>query len=221
MILVGKAAARPAHHDMPELLDVLDELAPDAVDIGHLGVGADPDAVVDHAADVFGKLAVEGRLDRADRLVQQNGDRELGGRARASAHDAGKPRDAARRRTGRRPAARSAARRWIESFCMSLFPRCYVPGSLFDGMPPSQHGSGTPGPGSIISLCPVSMQTPGPGGVSLMSRVVSSGRRSRLELLALVLPAVAISMCAASASAQAPERRASPSSPMWCCAVEP
>ena len=51
----------------------------DAVDVGDLRVGPDPDAVVDHAADVLGELAVDRRPDRADRLVQQHRDGHLAG----------------------------------------------------------------------------------------------------------------------------------------------
>ena len=43
-----------------------------------------------------------------------------------------------------------------------------------------------------------------------MSRVLSSGRRWRLELVTVVLPAVASLICSAAASAQAPERHAEP-----------
>ena len=60
---------------------------------GDLRVGPDPDAVVDHAADVLGELAVDRRLDRADRLVEEHVDREL---IRANAQPPG-----CRRRSGR------------------------------------------------------------------------------------------------------------------------
>ena len=77
VILVGEATARPSDDHRPELLHVLDELESDAVDVGHLRTPADPDTVVDDAADVLGELAVDRRPDRGDRLVQQHGDRGL------------------------------------------------------------------------------------------------------------------------------------------------
>ena len=53
---------------------MLDERAANAVDIWHLGVPTDPDAVIDHAADVLGKVAIDRGLDGADGLVEQNRD---------------------------------------------------------------------------------------------------------------------------------------------------
>src|SRR5262245_17290569 len=82
MVLVCKAAARPANHDMSDLLDVLHELGANSPKIGDLGILADPDAVVDHAPDVFGKLAVNRRLDRADWLIKQYPGGQLRCRAR-------------------------------------------------------------------------------------------------------------------------------------------
>ena len=55
---------------------MLDKRLADAVDVGHLRVGPDPDAVVDDSADVLGKLAINRRPDRRDRLVEQDGDRQ-------------------------------------------------------------------------------------------------------------------------------------------------
>ncbi len=80
---------------------MFNELAADAVDIRDLGFWADPDAVVDHAADVFGEVAVDGRLDRADRLVQEDVDGVFGFRRRPSAHHAGKARDTCGARSGK------------------------------------------------------------------------------------------------------------------------
>ena len=76
--LSAEATARPANDDGPELADVLDQGAADAVNIRDLRLGPDPDAVIDDSADVLGKLTVAGgRPDRADRLVEKNRDREL------------------------------------------------------------------------------------------------------------------------------------------------
>src|SRR5262249_33320173 len=66
VVLVREASARPAHDNAAQPLDVFDQVAADAVDVGNLRLGTDPDAVIDDAADVLGELAVEGRLDGAD-----------------------------------------------------------------------------------------------------------------------------------------------------------
>lgn len=51
--------------------------APNAADVGDLRIGANPNPVIDHAADVFRKVAIKTGLDRADRFVQQNVDGHL------------------------------------------------------------------------------------------------------------------------------------------------
>ena len=89
MILVGKAAAGPAHDDVSELLDVFDKLGANAVDVGDLRIRPDPDPVVDDATDVLGKLTVDGGLDGGDGLVQEDGDREVGGGGAGSARAVG------------------------------------------------------------------------------------------------------------------------------------
>ena len=53
---VGEAAARPAQHRRLNGLHGVDEGLADAVGVGNLGVRPDPDAVVDHAAEVLDEV---------------------------------------------------------------------------------------------------------------------------------------------------------------------
>src|ERR1700685_4162332 len=69
MVFVRKAAARPADDDATQPPHVLDEGTANPVNVGDLRVGADPDAVVNDAAQMFGELAVEGGFNRARWLV--------------------------------------------------------------------------------------------------------------------------------------------------------
>src|SRR5262249_34095453 len=72
--------------------DVVDQLLADAVDVRDLRLGADPDAVVDHAADVLGELAVERGPDRADLPAEADGGRCTGRASRGRPpDDAGAP----------------------------------------------------------------------------------------------------------------------------------
>src|SRR5262249_61743661 len=55
-----------------------DKRLADPADVGNLRVFAYPDAVVDHAAQMFGEVAVYLRRDCADRLVQKKLDSPVG-----------------------------------------------------------------------------------------------------------------------------------------------
>ena len=57
---------------------MIDDRLADAVGVGDLRVASHPDPVIDDAADVLGELAVHRGPDRADRLVEQDVDRQLG-----------------------------------------------------------------------------------------------------------------------------------------------
>ena len=219
VILVGKAAPRPAHHDMAKLLDVLDQLAADAVDIRDLRIGADPDAVVDHAADVLGKLAVDRRLDRADRLVQQDRDRERGGCTGAARGTRGKPPRHRPPRRRPRPAApaRPAGRsnRFACRFPFRLLPESSRRSSLargaawFRSTRPRQYH---------LSL--VFDANTWHAGVLLMSRVCSTVGDRGSSWSHLPVSAVAISLCLPLPPRKTPSARTNPSSRMWCCAAE-
>src|ERR1019366_7403448 len=72
VITVGKAAPREANDRSFDFAHVLDKLAPNAVDIGDLGVLPHPDTVVNNAAEVLGAVAVDIVRDRAKLFAQQH-----------------------------------------------------------------------------------------------------------------------------------------------------
>ena len=87
VVLVSKAAARPADYGRLDRLQRADDVAAHAPDIGDLGVRADPDAVIDAGAQMFGKLTVDVARDRGAGLVSPQ--RRRGGdfaRLRARRH---------------------------------------------------------------------------------------------------------------------------------------
>jgi len=59
VVVVGEAAARPAHHGDFQRLESVEHIFAVALDIGHGGVLAYPEAAVDAASEVLGELAVE------------------------------------------------------------------------------------------------------------------------------------------------------------------
>ena len=65
VVVVGKAAAGPAEVRNVDRLEGVDDVGPHAAGVGDLRFFADPDAVVDAAAEVLGELAVEMAADRA------------------------------------------------------------------------------------------------------------------------------------------------------------
>ena len=62
---------------------MIDERAADAAVVRHLRALADPDAVVDDAAEVLGEVPLDLWRDAADGLVQQNVDARVGRGTRA------------------------------------------------------------------------------------------------------------------------------------------
>jgi len=68
-----------------DLLEAIDEVLADAVDVGDARTFADPDAVVDDAAEVLGELAVDLGGDGADALVEHDLDVCVRGRAPGAA----------------------------------------------------------------------------------------------------------------------------------------
>ncbi len=70
VVAVGEAAAGPADDGDVNLLHAIDDLFADAVDVGDARTFADPDAVVDDAAEMLGELAVDLGGDGADALVE-------------------------------------------------------------------------------------------------------------------------------------------------------
>ncbi len=59
IVAVGKAAARPSHNRRMELLEGVHQFFADAVVVRYLRVGADPDSVIDNAADIFGEVTID------------------------------------------------------------------------------------------------------------------------------------------------------------------
>src|SRR5262249_35713553 len=70
IVAVGEASTGPTDDARLDPLHRFDQRLSDAADVRDLRVFADPDAVVDHAAQVFGEMAVDFRSDSADRLIQ-------------------------------------------------------------------------------------------------------------------------------------------------------
>src|SRR5439155_4419940 len=101
VIAVGEAAAWPPDDWRLDLFHLVDERLADPIDVRNLRVLADPDAVVDDAAEVLGEMAVQLRVDGANRLVDQNFQTRVGG-LRANRRHASA--DRARCRTRRRSA---------------------------------------------------------------------------------------------------------------------
>src|SRR5205814_9940052 len=76
---IGEAAARIADDGCFDFFHVVDEVAAQTVVVGNFGFRADPDAVIDDAAEVFGEMAVDVGRDGAKRFVGENFDARVGG----------------------------------------------------------------------------------------------------------------------------------------------
>jgi len=63
MVLVGKAAARPAQHGDLDAPQRRRHVVADAARVGDGRVLADPDALVDAAAEVLGEVPVDSLVD--------------------------------------------------------------------------------------------------------------------------------------------------------------
>src|SRR5216117_2922079 len=72
VVAVGKTSAGPTHHTGFDLPHVFDERASDAADVGYLRFLADPNAVVDHSAEVLDKMAINLRSDSSNRFVDKH-----------------------------------------------------------------------------------------------------------------------------------------------------
>jgi hypothetical protein len=76
VIGIGEATARPADHRHLDLAQRRDDVATDATDVRDRGIGADPDALIDPAAEMLDEMAVDVRIDRGARAIRPN--RQLG-----------------------------------------------------------------------------------------------------------------------------------------------
>ena len=72
VIAVGKASAGIADHRRFDLPHLLDQLFADAIQVWNFRLLAHPDAVVDHAAQIFGEVSVDVGRDRSQRFAQEN-----------------------------------------------------------------------------------------------------------------------------------------------------
>ena len=94
VVAVGKAAARPADGAGRQAAHVIDQRLADASRVGDLRLLADPDAVVDDAAEMLDEVSVEIGRHRTDAFVEQDLDARIG-----RVYAAGREHDA---RSGRR-----------------------------------------------------------------------------------------------------------------------
>ena len=72
VIAVGKASAGKANDRRLDLPHLVDQLFADAIHVWDFRLLAHPDAVVDHAAEIFGEVPVDVGRDRSQRLAQKN-----------------------------------------------------------------------------------------------------------------------------------------------------
>ena len=63
VIAIGEAASGPPEIGSAETLHVVDESSADSLDIRDLRIPPHPDAVIDHAAEMFNKVPVDMRTD--------------------------------------------------------------------------------------------------------------------------------------------------------------
>ena len=78
VVAVGKAAARPADGARRQAAHVIDQRLADASRVGDLRLLADPDAVVDDAAEMLDEVSVQIGRHRADAFVDQDLDARIG-----------------------------------------------------------------------------------------------------------------------------------------------
>ena len=72
LLPVGEASAREAHHRRLDLHHLVHKFLADSIHIRNFGILADPDSVVDDAAQVLDEVAVDIGRDRAEDLVEYN-----------------------------------------------------------------------------------------------------------------------------------------------------
>src|SRR5439155_1712279 len=78
VITVRKAAARPPHNRRLQALHVVHQCGSDTAVVPHFGLLAHPNAIVNHAADVLGEMAVKVRRNYADGFFEQDFDARFG-----------------------------------------------------------------------------------------------------------------------------------------------
>src|SRR5262249_31470142 len=80
MVTVGEASARPAQIRSADSLHVFNELLADAVYIRNLGIASDPNAVINHTAEMLDEMPVQMRVDDCAWFVRRHFDFDLSGR---------------------------------------------------------------------------------------------------------------------------------------------
>ena len=70
MIAVSETTSRPADYRRVELVQRVNDAAPDAINIGNRRLLTDPDAVVDTRSNVFNELAMQMGLNSRDWLLE-------------------------------------------------------------------------------------------------------------------------------------------------------
>jgi hypothetical protein len=103
VVLLREATARPAHDRYPQALERRDDVVANAALVRDRRVLADPDALVDAAAEVLGEVAVDVALDGRTRPIRADGDGGREGRRglRVQVRDAGERRQRKDRQRGR------------------------------------------------------------------------------------------------------------------------
>src|SRR5580692_1200693 len=79
IVAVGEASARIADHRRLDFAKLLDQAAPNAIDVGHSRIFTNPHSVVNETAQMFGEMAVDVAGDGAQGLVEKNVDARIGG----------------------------------------------------------------------------------------------------------------------------------------------
>ena len=78
VITVSETAPWPTNDRRFDFSELLDQRAANAILIGNFGVFANPHAVINDAAKIFGEVSVDVGRDRAQRLREQNIDARVG-----------------------------------------------------------------------------------------------------------------------------------------------
>src|SRR5262245_52819856 len=71
MVTIGEAPARPAQIRSADSLHVFNELLANPVHVRNLGIASNPDAVIDHAAEMLDEMPVQMRVDDRAWLVRR------------------------------------------------------------------------------------------------------------------------------------------------------
>src|SRR5262245_51409576 len=79
MVAVGEASARPAEIRSADSLHVINELLANPVVVRNPGIASDPNAVIDHAAEMLDEMPVQMRVDNCAWFVRRYFDFDISG----------------------------------------------------------------------------------------------------------------------------------------------